>query len=347
MPRRPSQAAILNAVKDPCILSLRQITIIALLLFLLSTPLSAQTPTLTTQSTLILVPTTVQTAQGEILYGLRPDQFVLKDNGIRQTVHVEEDTDALGLSLVIVVQCSRNAYRDLPRLRTLATMIEGLVGSAPHQVAVVTYGTEPTLLGDFTKDPAELRDTLSQIAPCHDDDKAATLDAVAYASALLDARNEAARKDHTRHAILLISETRDHGSQIKPEDAVAALGRTNTVVDSIAFTPAKTQLLDELRNGSYGPTNYIPLMVMAVNALKNNVPYALSSLSGGEYINYTTQRGFDQGLHRLSNHIHNYYLLSFQPPAPPVPGLHKIEVHIPDYPTAQIRTRQTYYAPPR
>ena len=305
---------------------------------LLIAPLLAQNYTLTTQSNLVFVPTTVQNAHGEILYGLKPEQFVLEDNGVRQTVHVEEDTDALGLSLVVVVQCSRDAYRDFPKLHTLNTMIEGIVGDAPRQTAVVTYGTEPTLLDDFTKDPAELKETLDQLTPCHDDDNAATLDAVAYATTLLDAR-----KDHTRHAILLISETRDHGSKIKPEQAIADLGRTNTVVDAVSFTPSKTQLLSELRNGSYGPTNYIPLMVIAANALRKNVPHELTVLSGGEYTNFTTQKGFDQGLHQLSNHIHNYYLLSFQPPAAATPGLRSIHIRIPDYPEAHIRTRENYY----
>ena len=54
---------------------------------------------------------------------------------------------------------------------------------------------------------------------------------------------------------------------------------------------------------------------MAVNALKKNAAHELATLSGGEYINFTTQKGFDNGLHQLSNHIHNYYLLSFQPHA--------------------------------
>ena len=83
---------------------------------------------------------------------------------------------------------------------------------------------------------------------------------------------------------------------------------------------------------------------MAVNALKKNVPHTLAALSGGEYVNFESQNGFDAGLHHLSNHIHNYYLLSFTPPANNAPGLHRLEVKVPDYPDAQIRSRMNYYA---
>jgi hypothetical protein len=180
---------------------------------------------------------------------------------------------------------------------------------------------------------------LAQLEPCDDPD-ASTLDAVAYATRLLEAR-----QNHYRHAILLISETRDHGSTAKPAEVIAALGRTNTVVDSVAFGPGKTEIMNDLKYG--GGSGPIGLLVMAVNALKKNAAHELAALSGGEYINFTTQKGFDEGLHQLSNHVHNYYLLSFQPHSDggqPASGMHRIRVKIPDYPDARIRFRESYFA---
>jgi hypothetical protein len=89
-------------------------------------------------------------------------------------------------------------------------------------------------------------------------------------------------------------------------------------------------------------------MVAAVNAAKKNAPKTLAELSGGEYINFTTQKGFDNGLHQLGNRIHNYYLLSFTPQpgenGAPAPGLHKIRVTVPDYSDAKINARESYFA---
>ncbi|MBB5327033.1 VWA domain-containing protein [Tunturiibacter gelidoferens] len=323
-------------------------TLLPVLLFCATLPVLAQTPsptddqsyTLKTQSNVVLVPTTVQTKHGEMIYELKPEQFVVEDNGVSQTVHVDEDTDSLGLSLVVVVQCSRAAGYEYPKLGGLGAMIDGIAGDAPREVAIVTYGSAPLLLGKFSNSVDAMARALAQLEPC-DDPEASTLDAVAYATRLLEAR-----QNHYRHAILLISETRDHGSTAKPAEVVAALGRTNTVVDSVAFGPGKTEVMSDLKYG--GGSGPIGLLVMAVNALKKNAAHELAALSGGEYINFTTQRGFDEGLHQLSNHVHNYYLLSFQPHAEangePASGMHRIRVRIPDYPDARVRFRESYFA---
>ncbi|NYF91624.1 VWA domain-containing protein [Tunturiibacter empetritectus] len=303
-------------------------------------PADSQSYTLKTQSNVVLIPTTVQTKHGEMIYELKPEQFVVEDNGVPQAVRVDEDTDSLGLSLVVVVQCSRAAGYEYPKLSGLGSMIDGIAGDAPREVAIVTYGSAPLLLGKFSNNVDAMSRALSQLEPC-DDPEASTLDAVAYATKLLEAR-----QNHYRHAILLISETRDHGSTAKPAEVVAALGRTNTVVDSVAFGPGKTEVMSDLKYG--GGSGPIGLLVMAVNALKKNAAHELAALSGGEYINFTTQRGFDEGLHQLSNHVHNYYLLSFQPHAEangePASGMHRIRVKIPDYPEARIRFRESYFA---
>jgi len=322
---------------------------VLLSVLLLSTAAAAaQTPssggdqsyTLRTQSNIVLVPTTVETKHGDVLYGLKQDQFVVEDNGVPQIAHLDEDTDSLGLSLVVVIQCSRSAGWEFPKLAGLGTMIDDIAGDAPREVAIVTYGSAPLLLGKFSASLDSMSNALAQLEPCDDPD-ASTLDAVDYAARLLEAR-----KNHYRHAILLISETRDHGSTKKPAEVVAALGRTNTVVDSVAFGPGKTEVLNDLKyGGGRGP---LGLLVMAVEALKKNAAHELAALSGGEYINFTTQKGFDQGLHQLTNHVHNYYLLSFQPHAEangePAAGMHKIRVRIPDYPDARIRFRESYFA---
>jgi VWFA-related protein len=299
-----------------------------------------QSYTLKTQSNIVLVPTTVQSKHGEILYGLKQDQFVVEDNGVPQTIHLDEDTDSYGLSLVVVVQCSRSAGYEFPKLNGIGVMIDAIAGDAPREVAIVTYGSAPLLLGKFSSSVDAMSTALAQLEPCDDPD-ASTIDAVDYAARLLEARN-----NHYRHAILLISETRDHGSTKKAAQVIAALGRTNTVVDSVAFGPGKTEVLNDLKYG--GGSGPIGLLVMAVNALKKNAAHELAALSGGEYINFTSQKAFDQGLQQLTNHVHNYYLLSFQPHAEangePSPGMHRIRVRVPDYPGARVEFRESYFA---
>jgi VWFA-related protein len=306
---------------------------------------SVTTPTIEANATLVLVPTEVHTRAGELIYGLKASQFRLEDNGVLQTAHLDDADTAERLALAVVVQCSREAYRETAHIKGLATMIDDLVGAAPHTVAVVSFGNDPNLLQDFTSDAAQIRDTLSDIEPCSEQDNNVTLDAVEYASQLL--RNK--RFASSRKVILLVSETRDHGSGISSSDVIAELGRSNIVVESVSYGPAKSQLVYELTDPSRnvimkGQTNLMPLLLMTREALRQNAPHTLAELTGGQYINFTTAKGFDKGVHVLANQLHNEYRLSFQPTSPIVAGIHHLSVSVPSIPDVVVRARLMYFA---
>src|SRR5258708_18826745 len=85
-------------------------------------PGNDQSYTLRTQSNIVLVPTTVQTKHADMLYVLKPNQFVVVDNGAPQPIPLDEDTDSLGLSLPFLVQCSRSSGYEGPTPNDLGTM---------------------------------------------------------------------------------------------------------------------------------------------------------------------------------------------------------------------------------
>jgi VWFA-related protein len=258
-------------------------------------------------------------------------------------VRLEQAPEQTGLSLVIVVQCSRAAGLESAKIAGLSTMIEDITGAAPHEVAVLTYGSKLSLLTDFTADPQKLGAAVSAIKPCAEDG-AATYDAVEYATQLLEDR-----ENHYRRAILLISETRDHGSLTTAQEVIEELGRTNTVVNSVAYSPARDIFLSQLKPDGYGSTHVMdltPLLFMAINAMRDNASSEIATLSGGEYQNFTTRKGFDQALGHLANQLHNFYLLSFQPQGKPAIGYHSIRVAVLEHPDAQVRNRSTYWFEP-
>lgn len=330
---------------------------VALAALIFSTISSAQDSRFSIHSNLVFLPTRVQTRNGETVYGLRADQFVVEDNGVRQAVKVDEGPDISGLSLAVVVQCGRSAEPEFHKLRGLPAMVEAITGGAPHEVAVISYGEQPYLLGDFSKTSAGMRAALAKLKSCGDD-RAAAIDAVDYAMQLLQRRPE-----HYRKAILLIGETRDHGSRALLSDVAAGLGVTDTVIYSVAFSPARDGFIDGFRNHppqappapratseERSDTDHAPLFewppefAMLVNGLRRNTASELASLSGGEYTNFTTRKGFDEALNRIANRIHNYYLLSFAPPGADQPRLHTLSVRVPDYPGARIQTRKNYWS---
>lgn len=345
---------------------------------------------LTVHSNLVFLPTRVQKKNGETIYGLKPEQFIIEDNGIRQTVQIEKNPEVAGLSLVVVLQCSRVAPSEFEKLKNLGTMIEGIVGDDPHEIAVMSYGEAPYLLGNFSSRPEAVQSALSRLKPCGSVAQAITIDAVYYAIGMLKRR-----KSHYRPAILLISENRDHGSHSKLQDVVTELGVTDTVIYSLAFSAGKDSLMEKVRHPRGRPEpepefkpwplssssprpapspqpsaspepsaeetdapappepiylvhpplfNLDPRLLLVINALRRNTASQLAALSGGEYVNFTTQRSLEDELQRISNRVHNYYLLSFRPPSVPTFGLHSLKVLIPDYPDAFIQTRKNYWS---
>src|ERR1019366_712897 len=93
--------------------SVKSVAALALTFAFLPATHAQDAPIATLHSTanIVFVPTQVQTKKGEMIYGLTADKFIVEDNGVPQTIKLDEDTDALGLSLVVVIQCSRDAIR--------------------------------------------------------------------------------------------------------------------------------------------------------------------------------------------------------------------------------------------
>jgi hypothetical protein len=90
--------------------------------------------------------------------------------------------------------------------------------------------------------------------------------------------------------------------------------------------------------------NLLPLFVLSREALRQNVSHTLAELTGGQYINFTTVKGFDEGVHALTKQLHNEYRLSFQPTSPITPGIHHLSVSVPSMPDVVVRARLVYFS---
>jgi VWFA-related protein len=326
-------------------------------------------PSFTVRSDLVYLPARVETRKGETIYGLQAQRFIVEDNGVRQAVNVDESPGSPGISMVVVVQCSRSAPLEFSKLQGLGTMIDGIAGNAPRDVAILSYGEGPHLLGDFSGSPDATSRALMKLKPCGDYG-AATIDAAGYAVNMLRRR-----KSPYRRAILLVSETRDHGSRAKLQDVVAELGVSDTVIYTVAFGALRDEIASGFRSpkepkftpqypipkpapqpdpagdddreppyAEHTPLLELPPQIMIiVNALRTDASAELASLSGGEHFTFTNQRSFDGNLLKISNQIHNYYLLSFRAP-PGTLSLHTLRVRVAGYPDAVIQTRRSYWS---
>jgi hypothetical protein len=145
--------------------------------------------------------------------------------------------------------------------------------------------------------------------------------------------------------LLLISEERDHGSKhIKPEKLVERIGLTDVLVLSVTFSPARAELLHDLKDsGDERVMNLQSTLIMALQSMKTNVARQIALMSGGEYAPFTREKGFEEQVQEVSQHARNRYMLSFSP-SDPSPGLHTLEVRLTQDYGARVVARANYWA---
>lgn len=85
--------------------------------------------------------------------------------------------------------------------------------------------------------------------------------------------------------------------------------------------------------------------IAAIDGLRSNVPQTVAHRTGGEYFKLTTAKSLETSLAAIANHVPKRYILSFRPRSPH-PGLHALGLTLPDYPSANITARTTYWVNP-
>jgi VWFA-related protein len=296
-------------------------------------------PTIRVNTSVVLVPTLVEDHSGQVIYALKPSDFVLLDNGVKQNVHVDEEMDTDPVSLVICIQRSRDATLEFDKFARLGPLLQLFTGGNHGEVALVVFDSKPVYLEGFQQDTSYIERDLAQMP--EGDGGAAILDAVGFSLNLLEERPA----DH-RRVLLLISESRDHGSRhITIPQLVERIGTTNTLVFSVSFSPSKAEVMDWAKgnSGGGGDINLLGPVLMAVNAMRRNVPKTLAAMSGGEYEPFAREKGFENRIAEAATHAHNRYMLSFYP-TDPTPGLHTLQVKLTQDYDARIVARANYWA---
>jgi VWFA-related protein len=305
---------------------------------------SGRQPSFHSQTNLVLAPALVKDKNGEIIYGLTAKDFIIEDDGVEQLVHLDEQPEAAPLSLVVAIQLGRTAAAELPRMRTLGTMLDPILSQGRSRCAIVTFDSAVELTRNFTTNGALIAADLNRLRP--GDHGAAILDAIGYSIALL--RQEPKER---QRVLLLVSETRDHGSHVVTlEDTVEAIAGSNALVYTLAFSPTASNVLDDVRGKLERKGNAVDLgelatklMIMAVQAMRRNTPKTIASVTGGEYEFFASHKGFESRMADFSNHLRNRYLLSFEP-KDPHPGLHKVSVRLRQTQDTTIVARDRYWA---
>jgi len=309
-----------------------------------------QTPpekTLRSQSNVVLVPALVKDQQGGIVYGLQVKDFIIEDDGVEQSIRLDEVPEGQPISLVIAIQTGRRANYEFPRIAHLNSMIEPIVESGHAEVAVIEFDSQVHSVRDFTNNAQRVELDLEHLQA--GDSGAAILDAVDASVKML----QKVEPDRQR-VLLLVSETRDHGSSAKIDDVVAEIGQANAEMYALAFSPSKSNVLDTLR-GNNNPDlhpeqtemhqgiNFLDLAYRLGQAMRKNIPSTVASMTGGEYELFATQKKFEVRMNDFTNHLQSRYMLSFAPKNPH-PGMHQLRVRLRDDKNGTVLARSSYWA---
>jgi VWFA-related protein len=296
-------------------------------------------PTFRVSTSVVIVPTLVEQTKGGVLYGLKPEDFAVFDNGVQQKIHVDDDMDTQPVSLVVCVERGRDAPLEFDKIGKLGPLLQSFIGDGLGEVALVAFDSRAVWVEPFTENLDSISRDLLQMPG--GDGGAAILDAVGYSVNLLEQRPP----DH-RRVLLLISESRDHGShRFNIPELVERIGTSNTLVQSLVFSPSKSELIDWGRGNTRGGTelNMLAPLMMTVNAMRRNTPRTLAALSGGEYAPFTRDKGFQNRVEDAASHARNRYILSFRP-SDLTPGLHAIDVKLTQDYRARVVARNSYWA---
>lgn len=328
------------------------------------------------QTTLVEVPVLVKTKDGQVVFALTANDFVVTDDGVAQTIRLEQETDRQPLALAIVVETGGAGARHLADYAALDAVLDALVGNVEHRVALIGFDSAPHLVQGFTHNTADVSERLSRLNA--GDVGAAVLDGVAKAVEQLKAQ-----PPRFRRAILLLSETRDQSSQTKLNDALRMISDANITLYSFGFSSTGASVTREAskfeRGDEPGPqhgcfsrdgtdpvsmaeyqghyskqvldciSDLAPPLRLATMAwmaaaggLRKNTAESMAGLTGGEFFHFHDMKDLKAGLVRMANDVPNYYVLSFRPSSV-TPGLHALKVEIKDRPGLVERARSEYW----
>jgi VWFA-related protein len=338
-----------------------------------------QLPTITVSSNLVLVPALVKSKAGGIVFSLTADDFILTDDGIRQPVQMEPDTLSQPLALAVIVQTGGLGASHLVDYRHLGAVLDAVIGGVPHRVAVISFDGLPRLELDFTAntDAAALK-----IAALQEGDRSvAILDALKFGIDLLRRQppeyrravlllsetldngsytslDEAVRAVEDSNIFIYSFAFSSTKAAVAHEGAKLPGGSSSKQPYAPDGCMSKDPKADPDAQGSRGVqaldcvSDLLPPLrlarmafLAAKDGLKRNVPKSVAELTGGEYFAFKDATMLTRHLITISNHVPNYYVLSFRPQSPRL-GPHSLELRVKDRPGYEVRARKGYWVDP-
>jgi VWFA-related protein len=313
----------------------------------------------------LVAPVLVTDHSGNIIDGLKDHQFHLYDNGVEQNIHVDESYEPI--SLVVAIEKSARVEAVLPQLHKLGILLTQITGK-DGEAAVVAFDSRIATPQDFTTDSDKLKVAINNIHAGSTGTR--LIDAVEQSVFMLKRRPPA-----NRRVVLLVSETRDEGSEARLKEVLINATLQNVQVYSVDISQLSVRLnqkQDDPRPIPYDvaaqdfpmgqaatPTtmeqNYgMQNRVQAIPLLKEifidtkglfvrDPSTQFANATGGHQFVFMREKGLEDAVQRISQEVHSQYLVSYNPSNRDEGGYHTIVVNIDREPGYICKTRPGYW----
>jgi VWFA-related protein len=328
--------------------------------------LLAQEPGFQAQVRLVVVPVTVQDAKGRPVDGLTEESFKVFDNGVAQPFSLDTfGTGVAPVSLMVAVQTSGLSASALVKVRQIGAMIQPLIAGERGCAGLLTFSDSVVVRQPCTRDVDALAAAFARLEP-RSPREGHLLDGAAEAIQLLDAR------PNSRRVLLLISETRDRGSEAKLDDVIRAAQTAGVTVYAATYSafrsgffakPEEVQQPRQTRplplptgkpisdpvgqsipaNTSAQSTDILGGVGEIARLGKEKATERLAAATGGAEYSFTRLNGLEKAIVQLGEEIHSQYVISFMPKEPK-PGFHTLSVQVQPGTKLRIRARPGYWA---
>ena|SRR5208282_1612646 len=320
--------------------------------------------TITVTTNLVTVPVTVTDRDGRMIGGLLPQDFLVLENGQKQTLKFFT-SDPFALSAAVIFDTGM-ADVGLKKVQETLSALQGAF-SPFDEVGIYTYSSTVGRVSDFTTAGKQLTATLNQVkgfsganngpavtsgplgpqgpiingipmdSPVNPVSTPPKVARVLNDAILLAARDLSKRDRARRKIIFIISDGFEQGSVASYKDTLKVLLTQNITVYAVGVEGAAIPVYDRLQR------IHIPKTRAAIG-YSDILPKYVNATGGGTVYGELAQAEIERAYARAIGDARNQYTLGYSPRSN-IGGYREIEVQV-KRPGVKVYARRGYYPLP-
>uniref|UniRef100_Q01YS5 von Willebrand factor, type A n=1 Tax=Solibacter usitatus (strain Ellin6076) TaxID=234267 RepID=Q01YS5_SOLUE len=291
-------------------------------------PLAAQEPpTFSAGVDVVTLMATVRDRDGRIARDLTRDDFVLHDEGKRQSITYFSKESDLPLTIGLLVDTSRSQRGVLePERKASFTFLDQVLRDGKDFACVVAFDTDVRLLQPFTSSHAELAGALERL-------RIPNQTATVIFGAIRDTAENQMRPRKGRKAFIILSDGVSVRDTTTIGTAIEYAQRADTIIYSILFADHR---------GLRRPARKAAMGMRALQGKK--AMQRLAQETGGEFFEVSASNPITRTYAAIEETLRNQYSIGYTPQAPGKSGQYRKIKLTTRQKGLTAQTRDGYYA---